>query len=130
MAEKGEKYYAALRKHLATQSQVRNLADNGIETLADFMRHSKDIHSVFYQLPSDVLQISKILIAMENGSIKSLGRKTLNDSYTIHIYILCSISPMLFCTNAEFMMREHQDLLIAELKSNGNTSHKYLTHMI
>ena len=79
MAEKGEKYYGALRKHLATQSQVRNLADNGIETLADFMRHSKDIHKVFYQLPSDVLQISKILIAMENGSIKSLGRKTLND---------------------------------------------------
>ena len=106
MAEKGEKYYAALRKHLATQSQVRNLADNGIETLADFMRHSKDIHKVFYQLPSDALQISRILIAMENGSIKLLGRKMkmniwrlsvsilkmlLLYSYTIHIYIFCPL---------------------------------------
>ena len=59
-----------------------NLAGNEIETLADFMGHSKDIHKRFYQLPSDVMQISKItkiLIAMENGSIKSLGGKTLDE---------------------------------------------------
>ena len=44
-----------------------NLADNEIET-EGFMGHSKDIHRKFYQLPSDVLQISKItkiLIAMD-----------------------------------------------------------------
>lgn len=59
-----------------------NLADNEIETLADFTGHYKDIHRKFYQLPSDVMQISKItkiLIAMENGSIKSLGGKTLDE---------------------------------------------------
>ena len=43
------------------------------------MGHSKDIHRVFHQLPSDVLQIYKIRIAMDNGSIKSVGRKTLDD---------------------------------------------------
>ena len=53
----------------------------------------------------------------------------LSYSYTIHIYILYSISPMLFCTNVEFMMREHKALK-AEYKSNGNTSGIYLTHRI
>ena len=58
-----------------------NLADNEIET-EGFMGHSKDIHRNFYQLPSDVLQISKItsiLIAMDSGSMKSLGGKTLDE---------------------------------------------------
>ena len=70
-----------LQKHLATQSKAMNLADNEIET-AGFMGHSKDIHRKFNQLPSDVLQISKIsniLIAMDNGSIKSLRGKTLDE---------------------------------------------------
>ena len=69
-----------LRKHLAIQSQVLNLANNEMDTLAAFMGHSKEVHKQFYQLPSDVLEITKItkiLLAMQNGNIKSLGEKTL-----------------------------------------------------
>ena len=51
-----------------------------MDTLAAFMGHSKDVRKQFYQLPSDVLEITKItkiLLAMENGTIKSIGGKTL-----------------------------------------------------
>ena len=51
-----------------------------MDTLAAFMGHSKDVCKQFYQLPSDVLEITKItkiLLAMENGTIKSIGGKTL-----------------------------------------------------
>lgn len=71
-----------LRKHIATQSQVLNLAENEIDILAGFMGHSKEIHKRHYRLPSGVLQVAKvtkILLAMENGSIKSLGGRTLDD---------------------------------------------------
>ena len=124
-----------LRKHLATQSQVMNLADNEIETLADFTGHYKDIHRKFYQLPSDAMQISKItkiLIATENGSKKSLGGKTLDaveakDLETLgqyfedvtfirihysHLYIVLNLTHVVLN-----QCLVHQDLLIAELKS-------------
>ena len=51
-----------------------------MDTLAAFMGHSKDVRKQFYQLPSDHLEITKIakiLLAMQNGNIKSLGEKTL-----------------------------------------------------
>ena len=73
---------AGLRKHLATQCQVLNLDGNEIDTLAGFMGHSKTIHEKFYGLPSDVLQVAKetkILLAMDNGAIKNLGGKTLDE---------------------------------------------------
>ena len=51
-----------------------------MDKLAAFMGHSKDVHKQFYQLPSDVLgitKITKILLAMQNGNIKFLGEKLL-----------------------------------------------------
>lgn len=71
-----------LRKHIATQSQVLSLAENEMDMLAGFMGHSKDVHKAFYRLPSDVLQVAKVtkvLIAINNGAIQSLGGKTLNE---------------------------------------------------
>ena len=71
-----------LRKHLATQCQVLNLDGKEIDTLAGLMDHSKTIHEKFYWLPSDVLQVAKvtkILLATDNGEIKNLGGKTLDE---------------------------------------------------
>ena len=67
---------------LAIQCQVLNLDGNEIDTLAGFMGHSKTIHEKFYGLLSDVLQVAKeteILLAMDNGAIKNLGGKTLDE---------------------------------------------------
>lgn len=71
-----------LRKQIATQRQILNLQDNDLDVLASFMGHTKDIHKNFYRLPSDVLQVTKVtkvLLAMEQGTMKSLEGKSLDE---------------------------------------------------
>ena len=79
-SEPGSLIDRVLHKHLTTHSQVLNSANYEMDKLSAFMGHSKDVHKQLYQLPSEVLEITKItkiLLAMENGTIKSLGRKML-----------------------------------------------------
>jgi hypothetical protein len=72
----------ALRKHVATISQVLNLKDNELDLLAQFMGHNIRVHREFYRLPSDLLQtakVAKILVAMESGQQQCLAGQSLDD---------------------------------------------------
>ena len=66
----------ALRKHVATLSQLVDLTKVELEQLANFLGHDLNVHMDFYRLPDDILQINKIgnlLIAAKEGKF---SRKT------------------------------------------------------
>ncbi|XP_049323407.1 uncharacterized protein LOC125782687 [Astyanax mexicanus] len=70
-----------LRKHVATISQVMNLKDNELDQLADFLGHDIRVHREFYRLPESTIQvakISKLLLAMEKGSLSNIQGKSLD----------------------------------------------------
>ena len=72
----------ALRKHIATVSQVLNLRDNELDVIAQFMGHNIKIHRDFYRLPSEVLQtakVAKLLMAIETGQHQRLTGQSLDD---------------------------------------------------
>ena len=72
----------ALRKHIATLSQVVNLKKNELDMLAKFMGHDIAIHREFYQLPSETMQsahIAKRFLLMETGDIGKHRGKSLDD---------------------------------------------------
>ena len=78
-SEPGSLINRVLRKHLTTHSKVLNSANYEMDKLSAFIGHSNDVHKQLYQLPSEVLEITKItkiLLAMENGTIKPLCGKT------------------------------------------------------
>ncbi|XP_026011848.1 uncharacterized protein LOC113014492 isoform X5 [Astatotilapia calliptera] len=71
-----------LRKQIATISQVMNLKDNELDQLADFLGHDIRVHREYYRLPQSTIQlakISKLLMAMEKGSVKDIQGKTLDE---------------------------------------------------
>ena len=71
-----------LRKQIATQCQILNLRDNELDMLASYMGHSTKIHEQFYRIASDVLQVAKVtkvLLAMDSGKMKSLEGKCLDE---------------------------------------------------
>ena len=70
-----------LRKHIATISQVMNLKDNELDQLANFLGHDIRVHREYYRLPQSTIQlakISKLLIAMQGGSVKDIQGKSLD----------------------------------------------------
>ena len=72
----------ALRKHIATMSQVLNLKDHELDVLADFLGHDVRVHRHFYRLPEDTIQlakVSKLLIELESGNIAKHKGKTLDE---------------------------------------------------
>ncbi|ESO90443.1 hypothetical protein LOTGIDRAFT_164025 [Lottia gigantea] len=72
----------ALRKHIATISQVMNLKDNELDCLANFMGHDIRIHRQFYRLSEETIQlakISKLLMEIENGTMHEAAGKTLDE---------------------------------------------------
>jgi len=72
----------ALRKHVATLSQVINLKNHEMDQLAAFMGHNIRIHREHYRLPVDVIQtakVARILLAMENGSVSKYSGMSLED---------------------------------------------------
>ena len=74
----------ALRKHVATLSQVLNLKDNELDVLAQFMGHNIKVHRDYYRLPSEVLQtakVAKLLMAIETGQQQRLTGQSLDDVY-------------------------------------------------
>nr|XP_057918564.1 uncharacterized protein LOC131109977 [Doryrhamphus excisus]XP_057918565.1 uncharacterized protein LOC131109977 [Doryrhamphus excisus]XP_057918566.1 uncharacterized protein LOC131109977 [Doryrhamphus excisus]XP_057920422.1 uncharacterized protein LOC131115987 isoform X1 [Doryrhamphus excisus]XP_057920423.1 uncharacterized protein LOC131115987 isoform X1 [Doryrhamphus excisus] len=71
-----------LRKHVATLSQVLNLKNHELDQVADFLGHDIRVHREYYRLPEATTQlakISKLLLAMEKGSITNLQGKTLEE---------------------------------------------------
>ncbi|XP_060783638.1 uncharacterized protein LOC132890623 isoform X2 [Neoarius graeffei] len=71
-----------LRKHMATLSKVLNLQETELDQLADFMGHDIRVHRQFYRLPEGTLQlvkISKILMAMEQGRLAEFQGKSLEE---------------------------------------------------
>ncbi|XP_053390953.1 uncharacterized protein LOC123563710 [Mercenaria mercenaria] len=71
-----------LRKHVATVSQVLNLTQHDMETMAEFMGHDLDVHRAVYRLPQETIQVVKIgrvLSAFDNGTIAQYQGKTLDE---------------------------------------------------
>ncbi|XP_070174147.1 uncharacterized protein [Littorina saxatilis] len=62
----------SLRKHVATMTQLYNLADNELDVVAQFLGHDIRTHRRYYRLPSAALQVTKVaklLIQLEKGEI-------------------------------------------------------------
>ncbi|XP_057692100.1 uncharacterized protein LOC130915906 isoform X1 [Corythoichthys intestinalis] len=71
-----------LRKHIATQSQILNLKNNELDQLANFLGHDIRVHRDFYRLPEatiEVAKITKILLAMEKGTLAQFKGKSLDE---------------------------------------------------
>ncbi|XP_078790319.1 uncharacterized protein LOC111947145 isoform X1 [Oryzias latipes] len=71
-----------LRKHVATLSQILNLKNHELDQVANFLGHDIRVHREYYRLPEATTQlakISKLLIAMEKGSLQNLQGKTLEE---------------------------------------------------
>lgn len=71
-----------LRKHVASLSQILNLKENELDSLASFMGHDINIHRKFYRLPNDVIEVakmSKLLLSLEQGGLKKQGGRTLDE---------------------------------------------------
>ena len=67
---------------MATLSKVLNLQETELDQLADFMGHDIRVHRQFYRLPEGTLQlvkISKILMAMEQGRLSDFQGKSLEE---------------------------------------------------
>lgn len=59
-----------------------NLKDNELDQLANFLNHNIRVHREYYQLPQSTIQlakISKLLMAMEKGSVKDIQGKSLDE---------------------------------------------------
>ncbi|KAL2076437.1 hypothetical protein ACEWY4_027965 [Coilia grayii] len=71
-----------LRKLIATMFQILNLEGNEADQLADFLGHDICVHRQYYRLPQGTLQLakmSKLLMAMEKGTICRFKGKSLDD---------------------------------------------------
>lgn len=71
-----------LRKHISTVSQLLNLDDGSFNALCKHMGHNPKVHREFYQMPQEMIlktQISKILVALDQGSLCKYKGKALNE---------------------------------------------------
>ncbi len=62
----------ALRKQLATMTQLAEVSENELDVLAAFMGHDIRVHRKFYRLPQAAIQIkmvTRILEDLEEGRI-------------------------------------------------------------
>ncbi|XP_028271116.1 uncharacterized protein LOC114444039 isoform X1 [Parambassis ranga] len=71
-----------LCKHVATLSQILNLKNHELDQVADFLGHDVRVHREYYRLPEATTQlakISKLLLALEKGSLTNLQGKSLEE---------------------------------------------------
>jgi len=71
-----------LRKSVACMAQVLSLKEHEMESLASFMGHDIRVHTQFYRLPLDVVQVArvaKIFLAAEQGRISEYAGKQLSE---------------------------------------------------
>ena len=72
----------ALRKHVATISQILNLKNNELDSLASFLGHDIRVHRDFYRLPENTVQVAKIgkiLMGLECGQISQFKGKSIDE---------------------------------------------------
>lgn len=50
-----------------------------MEQLSSFMGHELDIHLEYYRLPCDIIQVAKVLLAIEEGLPVKVRGATLDD---------------------------------------------------
>ncbi|KAG5867719.1 hypothetical protein JTB14_018481 [Gonioctena quinquepunctata] len=70
-----------LRKHIATMTQLLNLKDHELDSLAKFMGHDIRVHREYYRLSDETTQlakISKLLISLDKGDFNRLKGKNLD----------------------------------------------------
>jgi len=70
-----------LGKQIVSLAQVVSLKENELDSLATFMGHDLRVHTQFYRLPLDVMQItriSKLFLAAEKGKIAEFAGKHLS----------------------------------------------------
>ncbi|XP_073715809.1 uncharacterized protein [Misgurnus anguillicaudatus] len=63
-------------------SQILNLKDNELDQLANFLGHDIRVHRDYYRLPDatiEIAKISKLLLAMEKGTLASFQGKSLSE---------------------------------------------------
>ncbi|XP_070576782.1 uncharacterized protein [Ptychodera flava] len=71
-----------IRKLVATTCQILNLKDNELANLAQYIGHDIQVHSNFYQQQKSAVQatqISKVLLAIEAGTISKYRGKSLEE---------------------------------------------------
>ncbi|XP_077091385.1 uncharacterized protein LOC143742422 isoform X2 [Siphateles boraxobius] len=71
-----------LRKQVATVSQILNLKDNELDQLANFLGHDIRVHRDYYRLTDatvDIAKISKLLLAIEKGTLANFQGKSLDE---------------------------------------------------
>ncbi|KAI4815059.1 hypothetical protein KUCAC02_005225 [Chaenocephalus aceratus] len=64
------------------QDTILNLKNNEVDQLANFLGHDIRVHRDFYRLPEatiEIAKISKILLAMEKGSLAAYQGKSLDE---------------------------------------------------
>ena len=73
----------ALRKHIATISQLMNLKDNELDLLAQYLGHDISVHREFYRLPNAQIQLAKLaklLMFLDQAEdLQQLKGKSLDD---------------------------------------------------
>ena len=70
----------ALRKYVATTSQVLDLSEREMEWLAEHLGHSVDIHKTFYRVMSTTIEKAKIeKLLLLAGEIDKYSGKTLDE---------------------------------------------------
>ncbi|XP_074661519.1 uncharacterized protein LOC141914151 [Tubulanus polymorphus] len=82
LLEPGSIRTSALRRYLATTSQILDMKPEELKMLCDHMGHDVNIHINHYRLQSSLLEKSKVarlLIAVENGQVKDFKGKNLDD---------------------------------------------------
>ncbi|CAM4568673.1 unnamed protein product [Leuciscus chuanchicus] len=71
-----------LREQVATVSQILNLKDNELDQLANFLGLDIRVHRDYYRLPNatvDIAKMSKLLFAMEKGTLANFQGKSLDE---------------------------------------------------
>ncbi|XP_067284389.1 uncharacterized protein [Pseudorasbora parva] len=71
-----------LRKQVATMSQILHLKDNELAQLANFLGHDIQVNRDYYRLSDasiEIAKISKLVLAMEKGTLANFEGKSLDD---------------------------------------------------
>lgn len=71
-----------LRKHVATVVQILNLSKHDMEVLAGFMGHDINVHTSFYSLPQEIIEVARmgrLLSTFNKGTIGQFCGKSIDD---------------------------------------------------
>lgn len=95
---------AYLRKHVATLSQILNLQNHELDQLADFLGHDIWVRRDLYRLPEaaiEMAKISKVLLAMDDGSLARFQGKSLDE---IEIEGICKFIFQVILNKSNFLI--------------------------